>query len=239
MSDKLCFLGVQAEPHFYGRWLDAAQVGRELSQRETLLKMQPKRRYEVLCLQDELYWKVRWLKAGDTNTKFFHIRASCRRNRNYISHLSDGIESLSSPEAIANHLFSFYHSQLGVDFSTRRSIHFHSLYGSESLDLFNLHLPFTMDKVKSAVFSSAPEKAPGPDGIGEVRIHTLQFADDILLFFNGSRKSAAVIKLILDAFFESSGLRINYSKSAIIPIHLTEAQPTDLSTFFGCSTQGF
>nr|CAD1828059.1 unnamed protein product [Ananas comosus var. bracteatus] len=76
-------------------------------------------------------------------------------------------------------------------------------------------------------------------GIGEVSIHTLQFADDILIFFDGSRKSAAVIKVILDAFSDSSGLKINFNKSALIPLHLTDDQAADLSTIFGCSTQHF
>nr|CAD1816995.1 unnamed protein product [Ananas comosus var. bracteatus] len=40
-----------------------------------------------------------------------------------------------------------------------------------------------------------------PDlGIGQVRIQTLQFADDLLIFFDGSLRSAATIKLILNSF---------------------------------------
>nr|CAD1832750.1 unnamed protein product [Ananas comosus var. bracteatus] len=46
---------------------------------------------------------------------------------------------------------------------TRQSIHLPSLYGSGDLDLSILQTPFTLDEVKSAVFSSAPEKAPRPD----------------------------------------------------------------------------
>nr|CAD1817348.1 unnamed protein product [Ananas comosus var. bracteatus] len=42
-------------------------------------------------------------------------------------------------------------------------------------------------------------------GIGEVKLHTLQFADDMLLFFDGTSRSAAVIKLLLDAFCDYSG----------------------------------
>ncbi len=37
-------------------------------------------------------------------------------------------------------------------------------------------------------------------GVGDVKIHTLQFADDLLIFFDGTPRSAAVIKKILDAF---------------------------------------
>nr|CAD1840689.1 unnamed protein product [Ananas comosus var. bracteatus] len=168
-SGRTSLLRMQADSclHWLG-WLDTAEDRRELSLRETMLRLHLKGRHEVLCLQEEIYWKqrstVQWLKAGDANTKFFHIRANCRRNRNCISRLSDGIDSFSSHEAIANHLFFFYRSQLGVAFSTWMSIQLRSLFGSGGLDLFFLHLPFTMEEVKSVVFSSAPEKAPGPDG---------------------------------------------------------------------------
>nr|CAD1834466.1 unnamed protein product [Ananas comosus var. bracteatus] len=47
-------------------------------------------------------------------------------------------------------------------------------------------------------------------GIGDVKLHTLQFADDMLLFFDGTTRSAAAIKVILDAFSAYSGLKINY-----------------------------
>nr|CAD1837460.1 unnamed protein product [Ananas comosus var. bracteatus] len=54
-----------------------------------------------------------------------------------------------------------------------------------------------------------------PDqGIGDVRIQSLQFADDLLIFLDGSPRSAAATKLILDAFAACSGLKINYYKSS-------------------------
>lgn len=76
-------------------------------------------------------------------------------------------------------------------------------------------------------------------GIGDCKLHTLQFADDILLFFDGTSRSAAVIKIILDAFSENSGLKINFNKSSIIPINLSGIQISTLANFFGCSSQGF
>lgn len=65
-----------------------------------------------------------------------------------------------------------------------------------------------------------------PDvGIGDVRLHTLQFADDLILFLDGSSMSTAAIKIILDTFSDYSGLKINYTKSSISPINL----PSDLA----------
>ncbi len=76
-------------------------------------------------------------------------------------------------------------------------------------------------------------------GLGNVNVHTLQFADDLLLFFDGKARSAQVIKVILDAFSEASGLKINFSKSFIIPINLECSQARDLASIFGCATNGF
>nr|CAD1832650.1 unnamed protein product [Ananas comosus var. bracteatus] len=39
------------------------------------------------------------------------------------------------------------------------------IYSDDCLDLSSLHSPFTLEEVKTAIFSSAPEKAPGPDGL--------------------------------------------------------------------------
>ncbi len=37
-------------------------------------------------------------------------------------------------------------------------------------------------------------------GVGDVKIQTLQFADNLLIFFDGTSRLAGVIKRILDAF---------------------------------------
>nr|CAD1817042.1 unnamed protein product [Ananas comosus var. bracteatus] len=79
-----------------------------------------------------------------------------------------------------------------------------------------------------------------PDlGIGQVRIQTLQFADDLLIFFDGSLRSAATIKLILDSFAAYSGLKINYSKSSLTPINLLVNQAAALANSFGCCVKSF
>lgn len=150
-------------------WLDIAEEKRVLSPLEITLRPQLKRRYEDLCFLDELKWiqrsRVQWLRAGDANTKFFHLHASCRKSKNFRSHLSDGNDLLIAPVSIANHLFSFFQNQLGVDKLSGTSIDFSTIFHDDLVDLSSLHSPFTMDEVKKAVFSCAPKKAPGPGGL--------------------------------------------------------------------------
>ncbi len=148
--------------------MDRAEEARTLSTREFALRPRLKERYEELCLREELKWKqrsrVNWLKAGDANTKFFHSRANARRNANLISRLTDGGAVFADHASLAGHLLNFFTSQMGTAAHLETSIDFQRLFTGDSFDLRSLHDPFTEEEVRGAVFSCAPDKAPGPDG---------------------------------------------------------------------------
>lgn len=72
---------------------------------------------------------------------------------------------LSSPQPIANHLFSFFSDQLGMEHASSATINLREIYRDELLDLSSLQAPFSLLEVRKALFSCAPEKAPGPDGL--------------------------------------------------------------------------
>ncbi len=76
-------------------------------------------------------------------------------------------------------------------------------------------------------------------GVGDLSIHSLQFADDLLLFLDGSARSAKVTKFLLDAFTAASGLKINSAKSSFIPINLEAVWAADLAAFLGCPIGSF
>ncbi len=125
-------------------WLDKAEEARTLTDAERCLRPLLKARYEEICLQEEIKWKqrsrVQWLREGDANTKFFHIKASCRRNKNHISYLVDGPTSRTSHDSIAVDLFDFFRNQLGESSCPRVGVNLASLYqtpipGFNPLDL--------------------------------------------------------------------------------------------------------
>nr|CAD1842484.1 unnamed protein product [Ananas comosus var. bracteatus] len=104
-----------------------------------------------------------------------------------------------------------------------------------SLLLFNLCVDVLFRMLQLAFASNSLPSV----GIGDCKFHTLQFVDDLLLFFDGTCRSAAAIRIILDAFSEYSGLKINFNKSSIIPINLASSETSSLARFFGCSLQNF
>ncbi len=87
-----------------------------------------------------------------------------RRNKNFIPRLSDGSSIFSNHASMAEHMLSFFKKQLGSDHSPVSSLNLPFLFPNENLDLQSLHEPFLEEEVRSVVFSSAPDKAPGPDG---------------------------------------------------------------------------
>lgn len=51
---------------------------------------------------EEYYWRqwsrVEWLRAGDANIKFFHLKASHRKKKNFITGLEDSAGSWKTKE---------------------------------------------------------------------------------------------------------------------------------------------
>ena len=50
---------------------------------------------------------------------------------------------------------------------------------------------------------------------------TLQYADDTLILLKGTRQQAMILKDLLDSFALFPGLKINYHKSTLVPIHMS------------------
>ncbi len=171
-------------------WLDTAEEARPLSAEEGSLRPRLKERYEELYLQDELKWKqrlrVQWLKAGDSNTKFFHQKASCRRRKNFIFRLSDGSSFHSSHSSLADLLLRFFKNLLGREQPPEVRINLAPLFSADNIDVHSLQAPFSVEEIKSVVFARAPDKAPGPDGFSMVffqRYWSVVQADILAMFF--------------------------------------------------------
>jgi hypothetical protein len=62
----------------------------------------------------------------------------------------------------------------------------------------------------------------------------IQYADDTLIVMEACSKQLWTLKALLQSFGTSTGLNVNYSKSMMIPINLTEEKLAHLARTFGC-----
>jgi hypothetical protein len=63
----------------------------------------------------------------------------------------------------------------------------------------------------------------------------LQYADDTLVFMNGNAREIFFLKAILNSFAEFTGLKVNYSKSMMVPINISPDRFDILANTFGCT----
>jgi hypothetical protein len=67
----------------------------------------------------------------------------------------------------------------------------------------------------------------------------LQYADDTLIIFRAGGAAARRLKLILDQFGDATGLKINYHKSTLVPMHVDGAVLTEIQAALQCRVEGF
>jgi hypothetical protein len=58
----------------------------------------------------------------------------------------------------------------------------------------------------------------------------VQYADDTLLLFQADANQLVYLKALLHIFAASTGLHVNYGKSSMIPINMSEERTRHLAT---------
>lgn len=67
----------------------------------------------------------------------------------------------------------------------------------------------------------------------------LQYADDTVLFLENNLAKAKNLKHVLSCFENVSGMKINYTKSELVPIGMTSEEHIPFSNIFGCPVGDF
>jgi len=62
----------------------------------------------------------------------------------------------------------------------------------------------------------------------------IQYADDTLLILEADARQLLVLKGLLQSFGSSTGLKVNYSKSLLVPINISEQKLEHLARTFNC-----
>ena len=115
----------------------------------------------------EICWRqksrVKWLKEGDKNTKYFHTVANSHRRHNSIRHLSiNGILS-TDQDAIKAEISGFYRQLYIEDTTCRPSLDGLSFSSISLEEAAWLERPFE-EEICKVVSNMNGDKAPGPDG---------------------------------------------------------------------------
>ncbi|KAJ8754033.1 hypothetical protein K2173_001931 [Erythroxylum novogranatense] len=127
------------------------------------------KQYGALLLQHELYWKQRskqhWLTVGDSNSKFFHLMASHRHRKNFITKLKNSSgEWIDWDFGLPNMILEYF-QQLFTSSRGDTAPILNAVEGKVTpLQNELLLAPYTVEEIKTAVFSMHPDKSLGPDG---------------------------------------------------------------------------
>ena len=108
-----------------------------------------------------------WLKAGDSNTKFFHSQVQQRKRTNAIVGLLNNDDIWCTDETQIEGIEVNYFEEL---FRSTQPVNPNdTLSAVESVVTMdanqNLLRPFLAEEVRAALFEMHPSKAPGPDGM--------------------------------------------------------------------------
>jgi hypothetical protein len=76
---------------------------------------------------------------------------------------------------------------------------------------------------------------PSRDGAG---FPIIQYVDDTILVMKASQRELLCLKALLESFAQSTGLRVNYAKSCLVPLNLSDEKAGILAGVFGCKIQG-
>jgi hypothetical protein len=72
----------------------------------------------------------------------------------------------------------------------------------------------------------------------EASFPIIQYADDTVMIMKASQRELLCLKGLLESFGQSIGLRINYAKSCLVPLNMSEEKAELLARVFGCKIQG-
>ncbi|XP_074271638.1 uncharacterized protein LOC141595569 [Silene latifolia] len=131
-----------------------------------------------LLKQEEIFWKQRsramWLKEGDRNTKYFHRKASQRKQRNHIEKLADDDGRVHKGFDAISGVARGYFSNLFESGQPRDFEHLLDVVEGRVTDRMNNFLrgEYSVEEVELALNRMHPLKAPGPDGMNGLFFQT-------------------------------------------------------------------
>lgn len=134
------------------------------------IKQKIKVRNEMWRLSRMMEWawlqksRLDWNMKGDRNTRFFHVMATSRQNRNALNSIAVGDRVIEEPILVKEEVWSHFRKQFSEEWRHRPVIggDFKNVRHSDSFQL--LESEFSAEEVWEAVKLCNGNKALGPDG---------------------------------------------------------------------------
>lgn len=148
--------------------LDLMAESRNLNEMEITRKKealgliwQIQKRKEWLWLQKS---RLDWALKGDKNTRFFHLMASMRQNRNMINSMKIDEVTVEEPAEVKQAICDYFKKHFDKQWRYRPIIGGNLQQVNPSQASEFLEKDFTKAEVWDAIRESDGNKAPGPDG---------------------------------------------------------------------------
>ncbi|XP_039123318.1 uncharacterized protein LOC120259927 [Dioscorea cayenensis subsp. rotundata] len=190
--------------------LDAAKESRELMEEEFRKDNELRSEMFIILKQEEVYWKQRarvtWLKEGDENISYLHFVANGRKNQNFIPWVWHEDQRVDDIGRMGDSFISYYKDLFGSAKEQHFQINWPNLLGPKAHnDLTMLDAPFTLDKIKVAVFGMKAEKDPRPDAFikGRCIIDNIITAQELIFFMQKHRLPGLLLKVDFAKAFDT------------------------------------
>ncbi|KAK3212500.1 hypothetical protein Dsin_017206 [Dipteronia sinensis] len=156
--------------------------------------------------KDEQMWRqksrIKWLKEGDKNSKFFHCIANNIRRNNYVGNMVIRGNRISNPIRIKNGIYDFFKNHFKNVPWKRPTISGLDLKVLAEVYRVALERPLNEDEGWAAVNGCDGNKAPVPNGLNLnfVKANWVSIKDDFMNFIEGFHKDGAIVKDINNTF---------------------------------------
>ncbi|KAK3225737.1 hypothetical protein Dsin_005599 [Dipteronia sinensis] len=148
---------------------------------------------------EEQQWRqksrVRWLKDGNKNSKFFHVMCQTKRRCNQIGELVINGVVCKDPPSIRGEIYRYFKEHYRQGFRNKpklRAIDLKKLEKAESVALEN---EFSSEEVWMALRDYDGNKAPGPDGfnLNFIKQNWVSIKEDFLNFLKEFHRDGSIV----------------------------------------------
>lgn len=147
--------------------LDQQQERRQLTEVELDLRREMKHQCLGLASLERTIARqrsrIRELKEGDANTRYFHLKTRGRRRKNHITSVKAGELVMSSQDDMAQVFHDHFSGIMGTEEARTATLNYLAL-DILPVDMPHLTEPFTEHEVRAVIQDLPADRAPGPDG---------------------------------------------------------------------------